>query len=101
MDRVLIPTGHLFLWVDKFHLCQGISNWIENTTLSIVDMIVWDKDKMGMGYRSRRQCEYLIVLLKNSKNIHYIRQDKIISSSFFEILPTIQESPIIFILYFL
>ncbi|UZK64366.1 site-specific DNA-methyltransferase [Mycoplasma mycoides subsp. capri] len=62
--RVMIPTGHLFLWVDKFHLCQGISSWIKNTKLQIVDMIVWDKQKMGMGYRSRRQSEYLIVLQK-------------------------------------
>lgn len=21
IDRVLIPSGHLFLWIDKFHLC--------------------------------------------------------------------------------
>lgn len=24
IDRVLLPSGHLFLWVDKFHLCQGV-----------------------------------------------------------------------------
>ncbi len=76
MDRVLIPTGHLFLWVDKFHLCQGISDWIKDTSLSIVDMIVWDKEKMGMGYRTRRQCEYLIVLQKKpirAKNVWRLR----------------------------
>lgn len=28
-------------------------------------MIVWDKGKMGMGYRSRRRSEYLIVLQKS------------------------------------
>lgn len=27
--RVLRPSGYLFLWVDKFHLCQGINEWIE------------------------------------------------------------------------
>lgn len=65
INRVLKPSGHLFLWVDKFHLCQGTLEWIENTNLNLVDMIVWDKDKIGMGYRSRRKSEYLIVLQKS------------------------------------
>ena len=62
--RVLRPSGHLFLWVDKFHLCQSVQPWLEKTDLEIVDMITWDKGKMGMGYRSRRRSEYLIVLQK-------------------------------------
>ena len=64
IDRVLLPSGHLFLWVDKFHLCTGLSKWYKDTSLNLVDMIVWDKQKMGMGYRSRRISEYLIVLQK-------------------------------------
>ena len=63
-DRVIVPSGHLFLWVDKFHLCQGVLDWLHNTNLSIVDMIVWDKARIGMGYRSRRKSEYLIVIQK-------------------------------------
>ncbi len=23
INRVLMPSGHLFLWMDKFHLCTG------------------------------------------------------------------------------
>ena len=49
IDRVLIPSGHLFLWVDKFHLCQGIGPWLENTGLDIVDLVTWDKGTFGMG----------------------------------------------------
>jgi len=64
IDRVLIPSGHLFLWIDKFHLCEGISSWCNDTSLSIVDLIVWDKGKIGMGYRTRRKSEYLLVLQK-------------------------------------
>lgn len=64
IDRVLKPSGHLFLWVDKFHLCTGVLPWFANTQLKIVDMIVWDKCKIGMGYRSRRKSEYLIVFQK-------------------------------------
>ncbi|MGI9951006.1 site-specific DNA-methyltransferase [Moorellaceae bacterium AZ2] len=63
ISRVLIPSGHLFLWVDKFHLCEGVSGWLPRD-LQVVDMIVWNKQKMGMGYRTRRQCEYLVVIQK-------------------------------------
>ena len=61
-DRVLGPSVHLFLWVDKFHLCQGISDWLAGTTVAIVDMIAWNKKLMGMGCRTRRSAEYLLVL---------------------------------------
>lgn len=64
LDRVLRPSGHLFLWVDKFHLCEGVTRWLEGTEFQIVDMITWDKEKIGMGYRSRRRSEYLLVLQK-------------------------------------
>ena len=64
IDRVLKDSGHLFLWVDKFHLCQGILDWLVGTKLNLVDMVVWDKGKIGMGYRTRRKSEYLIVLQK-------------------------------------
>ncbi len=64
IDRVLVPSGHLFLWIDKFHLCEGTSNWFKRTSLSTVDLITWDKGKIGMGYRTRRKSEYLLVLQK-------------------------------------
>ncbi len=63
IGRVLTPSGHLFLWVDKFHLCEGVGPWLSNG-LQIVDMVVWDKGRLGMGYRTRRQCEYLLVVQK-------------------------------------
>lgn len=65
IDRVLKESGHLFLWVDKFHLCQGVLSWFKETNLNLVDMIVWDKGKIGMGYRTRRKSEYLIVFQKS------------------------------------
>ena len=62
IDRVLIPSGHLFLWIDKYQICQGIFSWLEGTTLAIVDLITWNKKRMGMGYRTRRCAEYLVIL---------------------------------------
>ena len=64
LSRVLRPSGHLFLWLDKFHLCEGIQPWLADTLLRRVDLIVWNKDRMCNGYRSRRVSEYLLVLQK-------------------------------------
>lgn len=62
LDRVLMPMGHLFLWVDKFHLCSGFQNWLLGSNFSVVDMVTWDKEKLGMGYRTRRKSEHLVIL---------------------------------------
>lgn len=67
LDRILIPSGHLFLWMDKFHLCTGFQGWLGGTSLETVDMITWDKDRIGMGYRSRRKSEHLVVLQKSPR----------------------------------
>ena len=67
IDRALIPSGHLFLWVDKFHLCQGVRSWFDGTSLDIVDLVTWDKGTFGMGYRTRRRAEYCVVLQKQPR----------------------------------
>lgn len=75
LNRVISKSGHLFLWVDKFHLCQGVLDWFENTELNLVNMLVWDKDRIGMGYRSRRKSEYLIILQKSPVRVKGIWKD--------------------------
>ena len=67
IDKALIPSGHLFLWMDKFHLCQGFKSWADGTQLDIVDLITWDKGRLGMGYRSRRVSEYCAILQKHPR----------------------------------
>lgn len=65
IGRVLKPSGYLFLWMDKYHLLeQSVQQWIRDTGLLVVDMITWDKQKIGMGFRSRRKSEYIVVLQK-------------------------------------
>ncbi|MCY3878894.1 MAG: DNA methyltransferase [Rhodobacteraceae bacterium] len=61
---VLVPSGHLFLWVDKFSLCSGVSGWIEGLPMRVVDLVTWDKARIGMGYRTRRTGEHLVVIQK-------------------------------------
>ena len=64
IERALIPSGHLMLWVDKFILCSGIrSSLLDGCGLQLVDMITWNKERMGMGYRSRRFAEHLVLSL--------------------------------------
>lgn len=67
ISTALIPSGHLLLWVDKYHLCTGVGPWVTQWGLEVVDLITWNKERMGMGYRTRRQCEYLLILQKSPK----------------------------------
>ncbi|MDE0343008.1 MAG: DNA methyltransferase [Deltaproteobacteria bacterium] len=64
ISSALIPSGHLFLWVDKFHLCKGIRTWLGDGGLEVVDLVTWNKGRMGMGYRTRRVAEYMLILQK-------------------------------------
>ena len=66
--RVVIPSGHLFLWVDKFHLGTGdFRDWADRTSLSVVDMLTWDKEHIGLGYRTRHRSEFCIILQKEPR----------------------------------
>ena len=67
--RVLKPSGYVMMWADKFIVCNGFAQryFIDDnggTLLQTVDMITWDKGRIGMGHRSRRKGEYLGVLQK-------------------------------------
>jgi site-specific DNA-methyltransferase (adenine-specific) len=61
--RVLKPSGYFGLWVDTFHLCEGDHRRVADV-LPCVDLIAWDSLRPGMGYRTRRRGDYLLVLQK-------------------------------------
>ena len=61
--RVLTASGYLMLWIDTFGLCQGHHLRIADV-ISPVDLIAWDSLRMGMGCRSRRRGDYLLILQK-------------------------------------
>lgn len=63
IERCLIPSGHLALWTDKFILCNG-REFLDDVGLQLVDMITWNKERMGMGYRTRRYSEFLLIYQK-------------------------------------
>lgn len=64
IDAALLPQGHLFLWIDKFHLCSGTDHWFTGTNFERVDLMVWNKNRIGMGYRTRRTSEFCLILQK-------------------------------------
>src|SRR5689334_16239568 len=43
----LRPSGHLLLWVDKFHLVEGTAAWTAGTRLEVVDHVTWAKGRVG------------------------------------------------------
>ena len=51
--RVLRPSGYLMLWADKFNVCQAHHLRVADA-LKTVDLIAWDNQRPGNGYRSRR-----------------------------------------------
>lgn len=70
----LKPSGHLFMWVDKFILCEGMHNELfkevnisKKPIMNLVDMITWKKGLIANGYRSRRKSEHLLVYQKSPK----------------------------------
>jgi site-specific DNA-methyltransferase (adenine-specific) len=61
--RILRPSGYLFQWVDTFRLCEAYHLHIADV-LKAVDLVAWDALRFGMGYRTRRCGDYLLILQK-------------------------------------
>jgi site-specific DNA-methyltransferase (adenine-specific) len=59
--RVLAPSGYCMLWIDTFGLCEAHHRRVADC-LKSVDLIAWDNLRLGMGKRSRRRGDYLLVL---------------------------------------
>jgi site-specific DNA-methyltransferase (adenine-specific) len=61
--RLLRPSGYLLQWTDAFRLCMGYHGRVADV-LGCVDLIAWDNQHQGQGYRARRRGSYLLVLQK-------------------------------------
>jgi site-specific DNA-methyltransferase (adenine-specific) len=64
--RVLRPSSHLFLWLDKFSIASGhhLRYFFRTPQLQTVDLIHWNKMRFGMGRRARCCSEYLLIVQK-------------------------------------
>jgi site-specific DNA-methyltransferase (adenine-specific) len=74
IDRILKPSAHLMLWVDKYMLVNSLHSLCAGTSLQLVDFITWDKGKIGLGYRTRKKSEYLVIFQKQPVRIKGIWQ---------------------------
>jgi site-specific DNA-methyltransferase (adenine-specific) len=61
--RVLRPSGYCMRWMDTHNLCEGLHLRVR-AHIQPVDLIAWDSLRIGMGKRSRRRGDYLLVLQK-------------------------------------
>ena len=61
--RVSTPGGYLMRWIDTFGLCEAHHHRIADC-YKCVDLIAWDNLRMGMGKRTRRRGDYLLILQK-------------------------------------
>lgn len=67
IERVLVPSGHLLLWMDKFLLVSGRwHRWMPDPTpMREVDCVIWRKlGAPGMGKRTRYTWEACVVIQK-------------------------------------
>ncbi|WNE40128.1 MAG: Modification methylase DpnIIB [Mycoplasmataceae bacterium] len=73
IERILEPNGYLCLWVNKWVLLEyRIQNWLKNVDkLKVVDVLAWNKDKLGMGARFRNQLEFLVLLQKFPYKVNF------------------------------
>jgi site-specific DNA-methyltransferase (adenine-specific) len=60
--RVLRPSAYLMRWVDTYTLCEGHHLRVGRDRFTPVDLVAWDCQRIGMGKRSRRRGDYLLVL---------------------------------------
>lgn len=65
IERVLKPSGYLFLWLDKFSIASAHHlRFFVRTKFQTVDLITWNKMRIGLGKRARCQTEFLLVAQK-------------------------------------
>ena len=88
IERILIPRGHLMLWCDKYLLFTGdLNKWVSDNQLNLVDMITWNKMRMGLGYRSRRASEHLVVYQKTPTRVKGVWMSRKIPDTWNELKP--------------
>ena len=76
--RVLRPGGYLMSWVDTFCLCEAHHLRIADVVRP-ADLIAWDNLRIGMGKRTRRRGDYLLILQKQPINARTWRDHGIAS----------------------
>lgn len=83
-ERVLRPSGHLMLWMDKFSMAEGVHlRWARRAKrLHRVDVHFWFTLRFGMGRRGRGTVEPMMVFQKDPKRAKGVWTDNGIRDGF-------------------
>lgn len=85
-ERILHPSGHCFIWLDKFSIGSGqhLKYLRRARKFRVVDVLCWNKMAIGMGRRLRCVSEYLIVCQKEPQIAKGAWTDHRISDCWYE-----------------
>lgn len=85
IERVLKPSGYLLLWLDKFSVASAHHlRYFVRTEFQTVDLVCWNKMRIGMGRRMRCQTEFLLIAQKRPINASRTWSDHSLSDSWAE-----------------
>lgn len=85
--RVLKPSAHFCLWIDKFILGTGQHVKFMEFAVScqVVDILHWNKLKPGMGRRTRYKSEYVIIAQKKPIQTKGVWKDRSFADCYSEL----------------
>lgn len=85
--RVLRPSGHLALWMDKFSLASAHYHvWLNRAgVFQVVDLGAWNGGRMGMGARFRGCMQYVVIAQKRPTRAKGIWKDHGMLDGFLEV----------------
>ena len=64
LERTLKPSGYFLWWMNKHFLLFDVQFMLLKSNIGVVDLLVWENQRFGMGSRTRRASEYLLILQK-------------------------------------
>lgn len=82
--RALKPDGYCAFWMDKFNFRNLRDADVFGDDVHTVDAITWATGRFGMGYRTRRACEYLVIAQKEPMRAKATWKDHGIRDCWFE-----------------
>ncbi|MCY7485827.1 DNA-methyltransferase [Paenibacillus alvei] len=69
--RTLKTRRHIYIFID-WRMYPLMALWVQKTGFIIKNCIVWDKDRMGMGWQYRYRHELIIMAVKGKQKVRRI-----------------------------
>ncbi|MCY9704941.1 DNA-methyltransferase [Paenibacillus alvei] len=69
--RTLKTGRHIYIFID-WRMYPLMALWVQRAGFVIKNCIVWDKERMGMGWQYRYRHEFIIMAVKGKKKVRRI-----------------------------